>query len=50
MGPSGKPPKHLPTVLSRREADELLPCTESLRDRTFLSTLYACGMRLPETA
>lgn len=50
MAPFGKRPKHLPTVLSRQEVDELPRCTENLKHRTFLSTLYACGMRLSEAA
>jgi integrase/recombinase XerD len=50
MVPFGKRPKHLPTVLSRQEVDDLLQCTENLKHRTFLSTLYACGMRLSEAA
>lgn len=50
MVPFGKRPKHLPTVLSRQEVDELLQCTENLKHRTFLSTLYACGMRISEAA
>jgi hypothetical protein len=50
MVPFGKRPKHLPTVLSRQEVDELLRCTENLKHRTFLSTLYACGMRISEAA
>jgi site-specific recombinase XerD len=50
MVPFGKRPKHLPTVLSRQEVDELLRCTANLKHKTFLSTLYACGMRLSEAA
>ena len=50
MVPFGKRPKHLPTVLSRQDVDELLRCTENLKHRTFLSTLYACGMRISEAA
>ena len=50
MVPFGKRPKRLPTVLSRQEIDDLLQCTENLKHRTFLSTLYACGMRLSEAS
>ena len=50
MVPFGKRPKKLPTVLSRQEVEELFRCTENLKHRTFLSTLYACGMRLSEAA
>ena len=50
MVPFGKRPKRLPTVLGRQEIDDLLQCTENLKHRTFLSTLYACGMRLSEAA
>jgi integrase/recombinase XerD len=50
MVPFGKRPKHLPTVLGRQEVDELLRCTKNLKHRTFLSTLYACGMRISEAA
>ena len=50
MVPFGKRAKRLPTVLSRQEIDDLLQCTENLKHRTFLSTLYACGMRLSEAS
>ena len=50
MVPFGKRPKTLPLVLSRQEVDELLRCTKNLKHRTFLSALYACGMRLSEAA
>ncbi len=50
MVPYGKRPKKLPTVLARSEVDELLSCTPNLKHRTFLSTLYACGMRFSEAA
>jgi site-specific recombinase XerD len=50
MVPFGKRPKRLPTVLSRQEVDGLLRCTKNLKHRTFLSTLYACGMRLSEAS
>ena len=48
--PFGKRPKKLPTVLSRHEVDALIQCTENLKHRTFLMTLYACGMRFSEAA
>jgi len=50
MIPFGKRPKKLPTVLSRREVDDLLQCTANLKHRTFLMTLYAAGLRLSECA
>jgi site-specific recombinase XerD len=50
MVPFGKRPKKLPVVLSRQEVDALLTCTPNLKHRTFLSTLYACGLRLSEAA
>ena len=50
MVPYGKRPKKLPTVLSRQEVDELLRCIPNLKHQTFVSTLYACGMRFSEAA
>ena len=50
MVPFGKRPKTLPTVLSRQEVNELLQCTANLKHRTFLTTLYAAGLRLSEAA
>lgn len=50
MLPFGKRPKKLPVVLSRQEVDALLTCTPNLKHRTFLSSLYACGLRLSEAA
>lgn len=50
MVPFGKRPKTLPTVLSRHEIDRLLLCTENLKHRTFLMTLYSAGLRLSEAA
>lgn len=44
MVPFGKRPKTLPVVLGRQEVDELLRCTANLKQRTFLTTLYATGM------
>jgi site-specific recombinase XerD len=48
--PFGKRPKKLPTVLARQDVDELIQCTENLKHRTFLMTLYAAGMRFSEAA
>ena len=42
--PFGKRPKKLPTVLSRHEVDALIQCTENLKHRTFLMTLYALSL------
>jgi site-specific recombinase XerD len=50
MVPFGKRPKTLPTVLSRQEVDCLLRCTKNLKQRTFLTTLYGCGLRFSEAA
>jgi len=50
MIPYGKRPKKLPVVLGRSEVAELLKCTINLKHRTFLSTLYAGGLRLAEAA
>ena len=50
MVPFGKRPKTLPVVLGRQEVNELLQCTKSLKQRTFLITLYATGMRFSEAA
>ena len=48
--PFGKRPKKLPTVLSRQEVDALIQCTDNLKHRTFLMTLYAGGLRFAEAA
>ena len=48
--PFGKRPKRLPTVLSRHDVDELIQCTENLKHRTFLMTLYSGGLRFSEAA
>jgi site-specific recombinase XerD len=48
MVPYGKRPKTLPVVLGRQEVDDLLRCTKNLKHRTFLTTLYATGMRFSE--
>ncbi len=50
MVPFGKRPKTLPVVLGRQEVDQLLRCTKNLKQRTFLTTLYATGMRYSEAA
>ncbi len=50
MVPFGKRPKTLPVVLGRQEVDELLRCTKNLKQRIFLTTLYATGMRFSEAA
>jgi len=50
MVPFGKRPKTLPVVLGRQEVDDLLRCTKNLKHRTFLTTLYATGMRFSEAA
>ena len=38
----------LPTVLSREEVRLLLGCVRTAHNRAFLSTVYACGLRLQE--
>jgi integrase/recombinase XerD len=38
----------LPTVLSREEVRRLLGCVYTAHNRAFLSTVYACGLRLQE--
>ena len=50
MVPFGKRPKTLPVVLGRQEVDELLRCTKNFKQRIFLTTLYATGMRFSEAA
>jgi site-specific recombinase XerD len=50
MVPFGKRPKTLPTVLSRQEIERLISCTPNLKHRTFIMTLYACGLRYAEAA
>ena len=42
--------KTLPVVLGRQEVTELLRCTKNLKQRTFITTLYATGMRFSEAA
>ena len=36
----------LPTVLSQQEVRRLLACVYTFHNRVFLSTVYACGLRL----
>jgi integrase/recombinase XerD len=50
MVPYGKRPKTLPVVLGRQEVDQLLRCTENFKQRTFLTLLFATGMRISEAA
>ncbi len=50
MVPFGKRPKTLPVVLGRQEVDRLLQCTHNLKQRTFITTLFATGMRFSEAA
>lgn len=50
MVPFSKRPKTLPIVLGRQEVTELLRCTKNLKQRTFITTLYATGMRFSEAA
>ena len=50
MVPFGKRPKTLPVVLGRQEVNELLRCTKHPKQRAFLTTLYATGMRFSEAA
>jgi len=38
----------LPAVLSREEVHALLGCVHTAHNRAFLSTVYACGLRLQE--
>ncbi|MCO6458425.1 MAG: hypothetical protein J5I93_24235 [Pirellulaceae bacterium] len=46
--PSPSGPGGLPTVLSFEEVEALLQCTPNLKQRTFLMTLYAAGLRFSE--
>ena len=50
MIPYGKRAKTLPVVLGDQEVANLLRCTPNLKHRTFLTTLYAAGLRLSEAA
>jgi integrase/recombinase XerD len=38
----------LPAVLSREEVQRLLGCVRTAHNRAFLTTVYACGLRLQE--
>lgn len=38
----------LPTVLSRQEVRRVLACVYTFHNRAYLSTVYACGLRLQE--
>lgn len=40
--------RRLPAVLSRKEVRSLLGCVRTPHNRTFLTTVYACGLRLQE--
>lgn len=46
--PMAKVQKRLPQVLTREEVRRLLAHSRSLRDRVFLETTYAAGLRLSE--
>ncbi|MCO6456243.1 MAG: tyrosine-type recombinase/integrase [Pirellulaceae bacterium] len=50
MVPFAKRPRRLPTVPSFEEVEALLQCTPNLKQRTFLMTLYAAGLRFSEAA
>lgn len=50
MIPFGKRQKTLPTVLSGEQVERLLQCTPYLKHRTFLTLLFASGLRLSEAA
>lgn len=43
-----KSESRLPAVLSREEVHALLGCVRTTHNRAFLSTVYACGLRLQE--
>ncbi len=43
-----KSESRLPAVLSREEVRALLGCVRTAHNRAFLSTIYACGLRLQE--
>ena len=43
-----KSESRLPAVLSREEVRALLGCVHTAHNRAFLSTVYACGLRLQE--
>lgn len=46
--PFAKRPQQLPTVLSQDETVRFLECLQPLKQRTLMTTLYACGLRLTE--
>ena len=46
--PFAKKPKRLPTVLGPEEVQRLLECTEPIRPRMVLTTLYSAGLRIEE--
>jgi len=48
MIPFGKRPKKLPLVLGQDDAAKLIECTNNLKHRTVLLTLFAAGLRLSE--
>ena len=50
MIPFGKRPKRLPVVLGGDEVEALFQCTDNLKHRTILMTLYAGGLRYSEGA
>jgi site-specific recombinase XerD len=50
MIPFGKRPKRLPVVLGGDEVEALFQCTENLKHRTILMTLYSAGLRSSEGA
>jgi len=45
--PKGKEEK-LPIVLSKEEVKKILDCTQNLKHKTILSTIYSAGLRLSE--
>jgi integrase/recombinase XerD len=49
MIPYGKKPRILPCVLSQTEVRQLLQAVTAPRDRLFLQTTYAAGLRVSET-
>ena len=43
-----KSESRLPAVLSREEVQRILACVRTAHNRAFLTTVYACGLRLQE--